>query len=194
MPYPRYLLPIIYLCGITLASAQQPQLTLRHYTTDQGLPSSEVHEVLQDSRGYLWFGADNGLSRFNGYEFRNYSAVDGLTDSFIFRLQEDHRGWIWIQTISGKVFYYEPKQDIIHAFWGNREIKKLQGQFISSSAGLQVDSTDVVHIVFGGYGILKFLPDSSIQAFRPSFVCNIIYQLPNAVLTNVVGYHRMPII
>lgn len=190
MPIPQfqYALLLACVCACTYLAAQQPQLSLRHYTTDHGLPSPEVYEALQDSRGYLWFATDNGLSRFNGYEFRNYSTLDGLTDLVIFYLQEDQRGRIWMSTLSGQIFYYEPAQDRIYAFWGNQEIKKWKEKFLSNSTNFYADAHDTVHVALGGYGILKFLPDSAVQVIRPAYRCNIVYQLPETVLMSWAGY------
>lgn len=188
MTIPRYILLFIWLCASNSLAAQQPQLSLRHYTTDHGLPSPEVYEALQDSRGYLWFATDNGLSRFNGYEFRNYSAVDGLTDPVVFHLQEDHVGRIWIGTMSGQVFYYEPQQDAIYAFWGNQEIKRLQGKFSTRSVTLHADSCNIIHIALNGYGILKFMPDSSVHIFQPSKSSAYIYETNEKVLSIPVIY------
>jgi len=45
------------------------ELLYEHYSTEQGLPSVEVYQSLQDSDGYLWFVTDEGVSRFDGYSF-----------------------------------------------------------------------------------------------------------------------------
>ncbi|HRX29955.1 MAG TPA: two-component regulator propeller domain-containing protein, partial [Saprospiraceae bacterium] len=77
-------------------------ITIPHisYTTDDGLPSSEVYDVLQDRDGYMWFSTDNGLSRFDGYEFKNYGFEEGLTDLVVFDLQEDSKGRIWMNSLT----------------------------------------------------------------------------------------------
>ena len=46
----------------------------RNYTVEDGLPSSEVYYSFQDSKGYMWFATDAGVSRFNGYEFENFTT------------------------------------------------------------------------------------------------------------------------
>ena len=51
---------------------------MRHFTVADGLPSNEVYHVFQDSKGYIWFGTDNGVARYNGDEFRVYGDADGL--------------------------------------------------------------------------------------------------------------------
>ena len=66
--------------AIALAAprASAEQLPLKSYTTADGLPSDRVHCILSDSRGFLWMGTEDGLSRFDGYGFRNIGTADGL--------------------------------------------------------------------------------------------------------------------
>lgn len=42
------------------------------YTMDDGLAANRVYSILQDSCGFMWFGTDDGLSRFDGIAFKNY--------------------------------------------------------------------------------------------------------------------------
>src|SRR5262245_763910 len=44
-------------------------LRFRHLTTDDGLPNNRVEAILQDSRGFMWFGTIDGLARYDGYRF-----------------------------------------------------------------------------------------------------------------------------
>ena len=80
--------------------AQETLAGYRHFTVDEGLPSSEVYEILQDRQGFIWFATDNGLSRFNGYQFENFGSMEGLEDPVVFFLQEDAKGRIWTKSMS----------------------------------------------------------------------------------------------
>ena len=53
-------------------------LPVRAYTTADGLAGNTVERIVRDSRGFLWFCTRNGLSRFDGYEFRNFGMGEGL--------------------------------------------------------------------------------------------------------------------
>ncbi len=53
------------------------------YSTSEGLPNNIVYCATQDRLGYLWFGTDNGLVRFDGVNFKLYSKKDGLRSPFI---------------------------------------------------------------------------------------------------------------
>lgn len=72
---------------------------------DDGLSQSNVLAILQDSRGMMWFGTENGLNRYNGYEFETYRRERGnahaLPNDFIFDVAEDHDGNLWIATNGG---------------------------------------------------------------------------------------------
>ena len=87
--------------------AQPAQLDFRHYTVDDGLPSSEVYSTFQDREGFIWIGTDNGVARFDGYEFVIFDKDDGLEDMVVFSFQEDSNGLLWASTYSGMVFYFE---------------------------------------------------------------------------------------
>lgn len=65
-----------------------------------------MHCVLEDSRGYLWLGTDNGAARFDGYTFRTYDAKDGLQSNFIHNIHEDHEGRIWLNAHSGENYIW----------------------------------------------------------------------------------------
>ncbi len=69
----------------TTISAQNNQL--RAYTLEDGLPQSQVYDIVQDEIGYLWLGTQGGgLSRFNGEEFKVWNESDGLQSNYIHSL------------------------------------------------------------------------------------------------------------
>ena len=78
-------------------------LPFHRYTTGDGLPSNHITTLFQDSRGYLWIGTDNGLSRYDGTEFKNFTTADGLSNLYITDIIESRKqpGTFWIGTIAG---------------------------------------------------------------------------------------------
>ncbi len=67
-----------------------------HFTTREGLPSNKVYCAVQDASGFMWFGTDNGLVRYNGSEFKTFTVKDGLPDNDIFAVFEDEHNRLWI--------------------------------------------------------------------------------------------------
>ncbi len=93
--------------------AQEPVTQFEHITLDQGLSDNTVYSIIQDQNGFLWFGTQNGLNKFDGYEitvFRhdpfdaNSVSNDNAGNLFIDRL-----GIIWIGTWGGGLDSYNPR-------------------------------------------------------------------------------------
>ena len=61
---------------------------------------------MQDDKGYIWFGTETGISRYNGHSFENFYMSDGLADNEIFRIDQDSQGRIWFSAFNGKLSYY----------------------------------------------------------------------------------------
>lgn len=86
---------------------QGQTLNYRQFTFESGLPSNEVHDIEQDTNGYMWFATDRGLSRYDGQNFTNFTTEDGLPDNTIHEIYEDYKGRLWFVSFSNKLSYYE---------------------------------------------------------------------------------------
>lgn len=89
-----------------LASHAQ-SFTTYNYSVPEGLPTSEVYEVYQDRKGFIWFATDNGVVKFDGSRMETFHTKDGLTDPVVFSFFEDHKGRLWFRTFSGQLSFYE---------------------------------------------------------------------------------------
>jgi PAS domain S-box-containing protein len=69
-------------------------------STDQGLSQTRVIQILQDDQGFLWFGSQYGLNRYDGYKFKVFKHEPGnpnsLSGVFISSLFKDRAGMLWI--------------------------------------------------------------------------------------------------
>lgn len=86
--------------------AQEFELTKINLTVQNGLAGDNVYCALQDDKGYIWFGTETGVSRYNGRSFENFYMRDGLADNEIFRIDQDSRGRIWFSAFNGQISYY----------------------------------------------------------------------------------------
>lgn len=94
----KHSIPLIALLMISLHVYSQT-LPLTHYTRKNGLQSSFVTRIFQDSKGYIWVGTELGLSLFDGKEFQPvFDEKKGLKNDFIITIFEDINGKIWIGT------------------------------------------------------------------------------------------------
>ena len=163
-------------------SAQEAHPAFKHYTVEDGLPSSEVYQVKQDSKGYIWFATGNGVSRFNGYEFENFSMSDGLPDNTVFETYEDNFGRIWFVPVSCKLSYYYNGK--IYPFKYNNELQKLLNNPIKSSFG--VDRNGTVFLGVTKQGVYEISDKGKITqhfgANDSSIVLNVIEPDSNMVI------------
>jgi signal transduction histidine kinase/ligand-binding sensor domain-containing protein len=90
------------------AHAGLGQFSLRTFASADGLPSDHVTALMQDSRGYLWIGTDNGIALYDGVVFRTLGTVEGLENLYVVRLLESRTnpGTVYAGTIAGGVFRY----------------------------------------------------------------------------------------
>jgi ligand-binding sensor domain-containing protein/signal transduction histidine kinase len=90
-----------------LARAQQ--YFFSGYSISDGLSQSVVNCIFQDSKGYIWFGTQNGLNKFNGYNFEVFTYNPGdsnsISNNWINGIAEDKETNLWIATKGGLVKY-----------------------------------------------------------------------------------------
>ena len=83
------------LIGVSVArAASAERLPAKMYSSTDGLASNSVHRIVQDSRGFLWMGANDGVSRFDGYEFKNLRTREGLPHPIVSDVLESRDGGI----------------------------------------------------------------------------------------------------
>ncbi|WP_278568827.1 ligand-binding sensor domain-containing protein [Intestinibacter bartlettii] len=77
----------------------------KNITIEDGLSQSTVETIYQDSKGYIWIGTNDGLDRYNGYEFKYYKHdkdnKNSIPNNYIVDIIEDKNGHIWVSTING---------------------------------------------------------------------------------------------
>ncbi len=82
-----------------------PNLRFQHLTNEDGLSLNLVWSMLQDRRGFMWFGTQDGLNRYDGYAFTVYEAVPfdstSLLDDNVIALAEGPDRALWAGTLSG---------------------------------------------------------------------------------------------
>ncbi|GAA4451659.1 hypothetical protein GCM10023092_09400 [Rurimicrobium arvi] len=84
--------------------------SVSHYAWGGGLPGRYAFTLDQDKLGYIWIGTENGLARFNGYEFKLFTTKDGLPDNEILFLSLDRRNRLWFCPFANTVGYIKDDQ------------------------------------------------------------------------------------
>jgi len=93
------------LCLPGSLSAQSRIIHFDHLSIEQGLSQANVNCILQDRRGFMWFGTQDGLNRYDGYVFTvfRHEPLDSssLSQNWVSACLEDHRGALWVGTRGG---------------------------------------------------------------------------------------------
>ena len=84
----------------------QSDIRFHRYSVDDGLSQNTIYTILQDNEGFLWFGTDDGLNRFDGQDFINFMQHDlandnSLSSNQIKSVLQDHKGNLWVGTNNG---------------------------------------------------------------------------------------------
>ena len=165
----RALILLLLLSWIKPVSPQSQDLKFQRYTALDGLSQGCIRCILQDQKGFMWFGTEKGLNRFDGYTFKTYLANPDdptcLYSNTISDLFEDNRERLWICCGSGDGglhIYNRAKDNFIrvlpdphhHCDPGENNIQTIAQD---SSGNLWLGSNN---------GILMFNPDAEKRDFK----------------------------
>ncbi|MFQ5649590.1 MAG: response regulator [bacterium] len=91
---------------LCLRPAYAQHLDFTTYSVEHGLVQSQVLTITQDRKGYMWFGTNGGVSRFDGHEFTNYVEIGHVSVGVVPAVLEDRNNHIWIGTAGHGVFRF----------------------------------------------------------------------------------------
>ncbi len=81
-------------------------VNMKYLDVDQGMNSSNVSSIMEDSRGNLWIGTSGGgVSRYNGESFTHFTEKEGLCSNIVISILEDRNGNLWFGTSRGACMY-----------------------------------------------------------------------------------------
>ncbi len=87
--------------GVIRCNAQRaiPTPQFKHFNFKNGLPSDQVLSIYQDSKGFMWFGTENGLAKYDGYDFESYlfhNAEYKTIKLVVQAISETNEGDLWL--------------------------------------------------------------------------------------------------
>ncbi len=113
------------MCAAAVAWASPPpEMIFTRLGSHDGLAQGAVMAITQDAQGFMWFGTEDGLDRFDGYELKHFISKRGsagsLPNNWVSTLARDASGDLWVGSDGGGLARYNPDDD----------------QFLESSGGL----------------------------------------------------------
>lgn len=152
---------------LLVAGAWAQSVHFRHYTVNDGLPGDIVYYSVSDSKGYMWFCTESGVSRFDGKSFETFTIKDGLADNDNFRCVEDLKGRIWFSSYNGKLSYFQNGRFINEGTEASLKDRDSSHKYIN---GMMCDPQGTVwYSKCGKYNVLRYDGKQLTEKATPAF-------------------------
>lgn len=151
------------------AAPPNPRIRFERISLEQGLSQSSIYHILQDGYGLMWFATEDGLNKYDGYEFTIYKPIPGelnsLAENNVTALYMDKSGALWIGTEGGGLDRFEPDAGrFTHYVYRPGDPNSLSSNFIRA---IYQDHTGALWIGTLG-GLNKFDPEKGFTHYRAS--------------------------
>lgn len=127
----------LLLCGVVLSAKASVEYQFRHYSVKDGLSQNTVMAILQDHKGFMWFGTWDGLNKFDGNQFTIYKSYPGdksaISTNRIDFLYEDKNNFIWMQTYDGSYHRFDPRTETFQSLPNKTEIRRGKYCFLEAN-------------------------------------------------------------
>ncbi|QHV95687.1 hybrid sensor histidine kinase/response regulator [Spirosoma endbachense] len=147
---------------LQVANAQHQNVGFTHLTTTQGLSQNNVTCILQDRKGFMWFGTQDGLNKYDGYTYTLYrndpQNSSSLSHSYIHTLFEDKKGRLWIGTDDGGLSLFNPNTE---RFTNYTHLPGVQNSLSHNKVmAIAQDAKGLLWVGTAGGGLDRFNPEN----------------------------------
>ncbi|MBL1213099.1 MAG: hypothetical protein HND52_07070 [Ignavibacteriae bacterium] len=167
---------MIFCIAISSAAvhSSEPEYNFTNIGIEDGLSQSTIFDIVQDSKSFMWFATNNGLNRYDGYNFKVYTSsafdTNSISDNGVTALYKDSDGVMWAGTKQGVLNKYDYRSDNFERFYfdtdtlKNKLNEKLYSESLiafarnssSTISAIEEDSDGNLWIGTWGDGIIKF--------------------------------------
>lgn len=131
------LFALFFVLSLNISASVEVRST--HMTTGDGIANNSIRHIFQDSKGFIWMGTLNGLSRYDGSSFVTFRPAGGdklsLADHRVRTLEEDKNGFLWISTSAQLYSCYDLKKDCFVDFTGCGEYNQYYDRRMTTKNG-----------------------------------------------------------
>jgi len=159
-----------FLCSLFALHLWAQDYKIEHLSLEDGLSQSIVYSITQDHKGFMWFGTQDGLNRYDGYSFKVYKPQPfdstSLRHNSITAILTDKNGQLWVGTAWGGLHLYDPIQDHFRRFGHNpQDSISINSQRI---VGLQETSRGIWISTANGFNLME-VEGTNAQNYKVKF-------------------------
>ncbi|MEO1051197.1 MAG: two-component regulator propeller domain-containing protein [Bacteroidota bacterium] len=118
---------ILFLAQSSLAQQYTPRFETIDVKT--GLSQNSIQSIIQDDKGFIWFGTQDGLNRFDGYEFKVFTHdpadSNSIDNNYIASIKKDSLGNLWVGTYKGLNYYDQLQQSFRRFYFDENNLEVL---------------------------------------------------------------------
>jgi ligand-binding sensor domain-containing protein/signal transduction histidine kinase len=123
---------MVLLCSFV---QKEPESKIVKYTTRNGLPLKVINSITQDKQGFMWFAAEDGIARFDGYTFKIFKNDPddsfSLSHNYVFSIFTDREGIVWAASRKGVNRFDSRTERFIHYQHDPKNKNSLVGNDVS---------------------------------------------------------------
>lgn len=155
---------LFFLCILHLYAQQRSPVQFEHISIDDGLSQSTVTSIAQDAKGFIWYGTEDGLNKYDGYTFTVYRHVSGdslsLSHSYISALYYSQRAkTLWVGTQNGVLHSFDAASGVFTRYNDKQNDQQTRG----TSAILTIAEDSSGNIWYGTHEALTLFDPSTAQ-------------------------------
>jgi len=153
-------LGLLWFAQVLQAGTGVEKILFQRYTIDDGLSQSSIYSIAEDSLGFLWFGTQDGLNRFDGYTFKIFRSdphdSTTISDNYCWTVIASRRGGLWIGTYDGGFCYYDPITESFTRYRAGRGAARIMRS--NNVPALLEEPSGVLWVGTWGGGLYRFDP------------------------------------
>ena len=96
-------------------SSEKRSFRFEHISVEHGLSQCAIECITQDASGFIWIGTQDGLNKYDGYNFKihNHDPANpnSLSNNVVYSIYEDHTGILWVGTFQGGLNKFDPQTE-----------------------------------------------------------------------------------
>ena len=162
------LIPLLTLMAVLAYSSLEAkkQLNFKQITTNNGLKHNNITDIIQDHQGFLWFGTENGLHRFDGEDIKVFihKSNDSTTiaGNVIYEIFKDRNKTLWVATNAGFNKFNREKENFtrIGLLQNSNTSKEITYEYYVPATAESKNGE--IYVSWGNHGIWKYKDNKKI--------------------------------